>query len=55
MNVFTLWTVLVLVDLQNLSFYQTLVFVGVSSSVILYETVLGVVRVQDYFHALYAK
>lgn len=53
-NVFTLWTILLLVDYRYFSLYQLFVFIGLCCAVIVYETILGVVRVHDYFYAVFA-
>jgi phosphatidylglycerophosphate synthase len=53
-NVFTLWSILLFVDYQHFSLYQLIIFTGLCSAVIVYEIILGVVRVQDYFHAFYS-
>ena len=52
-NVFTLWSILLFVDYQYFSLYQLIIFTGLCSAVIVYEIILGIVRVQDYFHACY--
>ena len=50
-NVSLLWSMLLLTDLTVMSPLQLVAFVGVASSVISLECVLGVVRVQDYYKA----
>lgn len=53
-NVFTLWTIMLFADYHDFSWFQLLAFIGISSATIGYEVILGVVRVQDYFHASYS-
>ena len=43
------------IEVKNILSYQVIVFVVVCSSVLVYEIVIGVIRVQDYFHVVYAK
>ena len=40
------------IKVKNILSYQVVVFVVVCSSVLVYE-IVGVVRVQDYFHVVY--
>ena len=54
-NVFSLWTILLLTDFSSMGCYQSLLYLGVGMAVIGYEAVLGVVRVQDYFKAKYTR
>ena len=50
-NIFMLWTILLLVSWSSMGFFQALVFIGVCAGVMALEIILGVVRVQDYFKA----
>ena len=50
-NIGLLWSMLLLTDLTVMSPLQLVAFVGVALSVISFECVLGVVRVQDYYKA----
>ncbi len=45
----SLWSILLLTEYGSATAYQTLVYLAVCSTVIGYEVVLGVVRVQDYY------
>ena len=50
-NVFSLWTILQETNFQETSFTTSLAFVLLCYTIIGLETAIGVVRVQDYFHA----
>ncbi len=51
----SLWSILLLTDYGSATAYQTLVYLAVCSTVIGYEVVLGVVRVQDYYRTHYTR
>eukprot|EP01135_Chromosphaera_perkinsii_P002451 Nk52_evm57s223 gene=Nk52_evmTU57s223 len=53
-NVFCFWTILLLTQYSEMGLFQSIYYVAVISIVIGYEGWLGVVRVQDYFHSVYA-
>ena len=48
-NVTSLWTILLLIDLRETSFLSLLFFVGLCYTIIALEVTIGVVRIQDYF------
>ncbi|KAL3860579.1 hypothetical protein ACJMK2_010681 [Sinanodonta woodiana] len=54
-NVFSLWTILMVTDFSGMSAFESLVYLLACSIIITYEFILGVVRVQDYFSAYYAR
>ncbi|XP_013385612.1 uncharacterized protein LOC106155363 [Lingula anatina] len=54
-NVFALWTILLVSDFSLLTPAQCWVLFLSCAVIIVYEFTLGVVRVQDYFHAHYAR
>lgn len=54
-NCVCLWTILVVTDFSNMTVLQIWLYVGACAVIISYEFVLGVVRVQDYFQAYYAR
>jgi cytidyltransferase-like protein len=50
-NVLCIWTILQYTDFTTTSTMQTLIYLSMCYGVIGYETVIGVIRVQDYFLA----
>lgn len=54
-NVLSIWTILLATNFELMSQNQTLVYLAVCYGVVAYETILGVVRVQDYFLAKFKK
>ena len=52
---FMLWTILLLVSWSSMGVFQAVVFFSICAGVMGLETVLGVVRVQDYFMAKYVR
>ena len=50
-NVFMLWTILLLVSWSSMSVLQAVILFSICAGVMGLEAVLGVVRVQDYFMA----
>lgn len=54
-NVISLWTVLQTVDLNGTSTYEKFMCLFICYAVISYETVIGIVRVEDYFKAQFKK
>lgn len=54
-NVLSLWTILQMTNFDLMSQNEVIVYLTVSYSVIAYESILGVVRVQDYFLAKFKK
>ena len=50
-NVFLLWTILLLVSWSSMGVFQAVIFFSICAGVMGLEAVLGVVRVQDYFKA----
>lgn len=53
MNVFALWSILMVTDFGTFSNIEILIYSGSCGIIITYEFILGVVRVQDYFGAYY--
>ena len=54
-NVISLWTILQTADLTGTSDYEKFMCLGICYAVISYETVIGIVRVEDYFKAQFTK
>ena len=54
-NVISLWTILQTADLGETSGYEKFMCLFVCYTVISYETVIGIVRVEDYFKAQFKK
>jgi phosphatidylglycerophosphate synthase len=54
-NIFCLWTILQETNFQQTSFFLSISFVLLCYTIIGLETAIGVVRVQDYFHAALTK
>jgi cytidyltransferase-like protein len=54
-NVFCLWTIIQSVNFEAASFGQSLGFLAICYGVCAYETVIGIVRVQDYFNAKFKR
>ncbi|KAK3725567.1 hypothetical protein RRG08_042986 [Elysia crispata] len=52
-NVFSLWSVLMVTDFSQMSAAQICLYIGACSIIIAYEFALGIVRVQDFFRAYY--
>ena len=52
-NIFSLWSIIHTVQLEN--GYHLLIYVAICYSVIGYETVIGSVRVEDYYEAKYQR
>ncbi|KAK3086485.1 hypothetical protein FSP39_019057 [Pinctada imbricata] len=52
-NVFSLWTILMVTDFSSMTIKETAIFAGACAIIIGYEFTIGVVRVQDYFSAYY--
>ncbi|CAF1589224.1 unnamed protein product [Adineta ricciae] len=50
-NVFCLWTIIQEIHIEQTSTLMAIVFVLLCYTIIALETAIGVVRVQDYFHA----
>jgi len=50
-NVFCLWTILQETNFHQTSFLTSISFVLLCYTIIGLETAIGIVRVQDYFHA----
>ncbi|CAF4364740.1 unnamed protein product [Didymodactylos carnosus] len=50
-NIFCLWTILLEINFSQTSYLQTMVVICLCYTIIGAETVLGIVRIQDYFHA----
>lgn len=51
----SLWTILLLTNYNTATPHHILIYMAVCSTVIGYEAVLGIVRVQDYYRARYAR
>ncbi|CAF0756612.1 unnamed protein product [Brachionus calyciflorus] len=54
-NVLSLWTILQITDFDRMSRNESIVYLVICYGVIVYESILGVVRVQDYFLAKFKK
>eukprot|EP00117_Sycon_ciliatum_P028811 scpid43079/ scgid23073/ len=54
-NCLCLWSLLMAVETQNMSNVQLFIFLLATCSILIYEFILGVVRVQDYFHISYCQ
>lgn len=54
-NVLSLWTIVQVIDLGKSSDVETLAFLAVCYAVISYESIIGVVRVQDFFLARFKR
>ena len=54
-NVLSLWSILMVTDFTHMSSQKKWLFVGSCSTIISYEFILGIVRVQDYFQAYYSR
>lgn len=54
-NCVSLWTILMVTDFSIMTSFQTWLYISACVSIIAYEFVVGVVRVQDYFQAYYAR
>ncbi len=50
-NVLSIWTIIQYTDFTGTSTFQILVYLSLCYGVIAYETVIGIIRVQDYFLA----
>ncbi len=48
-NVISIWTIIQYTDFNLVSFYEASVYLFICYAVISYETVIGIVRVQDFF------
>lgn len=54
-NVLALWSILMVTDFRQFSSTGVWLYVGACGVIIVYEFILGVVRVQDYFAAYYER
>ncbi|XP_064598870.1 uncharacterized protein LOC135465558 [Liolophura sinensis] len=54
-NVTCLWSLLLLTDYRGMTLRQIAFYIGACAIIIIYEFILGVVRVQDYFSAYFAR
>lgn len=54
-NVLALWSILMVTDFREFSSTRVWLYVGACGVIIVYEFILGVVRVQDYFAAYYER
>ncbi len=50
-NVLSIWTIIQYTDFTTTSTFQIIIYLSLCYGVIGYETVIGVIRVQDYFLA----
>ena len=50
-NVISIWTIIQAVDFDLTTFNESFIFLFICYGVCAYETVIGIVRVQDYFTA----
>ena len=54
-NVLSIWTIIQYTDFSSVRIYQIVFYLFICYIVICYETIIGVVRVQDYFLASFKK
>lgn len=54
-NVLSLWTIIQTIDLNKVNQIESFFFLAVSYAVISYESIIGVVRVQDFFLAKFKR
>ena len=54
-NIFCLWTILQEINFQETSFLISIGFILLCYTIIGLEVAIGIVRVQDYFNAVYTK
>ncbi len=54
-NIFCLWTILQETNFHETSFFVSFGFILLCYTIIALETAIGVVRVQDYFNAVFSK
>lgn len=54
-NVLSLWTIIQMIDLNKVNQIESFFFLAVSYAVISYESIIGVVRVQDFFLAKFKR
>ena len=54
-NVFSLWTIIQVIHLNEIFTFDTLILLGICYGVIVYEVVIGVVRVEDFFLARFKR
>jgi len=45
----TLWSILLLTQYHDMTNLGTILFLGISCTIMLYEVILGIVRIQDYY------
>jgi len=45
----SLWSVLLLTDYRNMTFLGVNLYLGICTTIMLYEVILGIVRIQDYY------
>ena len=50
-NVISIWTIIQSLNYEKTSFTEYFIFLLICYGVCLYETIIGIVRVQDYFTA----
>ena len=50
-NVVSIWTIIQTINFDLTSFSETIIFLFICYGVCIYETIIGIVRVQDYFTA----
>lgn len=54
-NVISIWTIIQYTNFELVSFYEASVYLFICYAVISYETVIGIVRVQDFFKAMFKR
>jgi hypothetical protein len=54
-NVLSIWTIIQYTDFSSVRIYQIVFYLFICYIVICYETIIGIVRVQDYFLASFKK
>ena len=50
-NVISIWTIIQSINFDLTTFNQSIIFLFVCYGVCIYEIIIGIVRVQDYFNA----
>jgi hypothetical protein len=54
-NVLSIWSILIFVQFDQLSSYEAFYLLAICYGVMAYETVIGIVRVQDFFLAKFKR
>lgn len=54
-NILSIWTILQFTNFSQTNFFELIMYLILCYSVIAYESVIGIIRVQDYFLASFKK